>query len=506
MSRELILAHDLGTSGDKACLFDRFGNFLAEAYITYETYFPHAGYAEHNPDQWWEAVRNSTRLVMKNANAVPEDVKAISFSAHGMCVIPVDKSGNLLTDRVMVWMDARAVREAEYIIEKAGDREHYEKTGNSFDLSLYPAAKILWLRRNMPEVFKKTHKILSTKEYLIHKMTGNIEFTDYGEAGISGLYNLHTHSWDPDLLEISEIDERLLLTPCDGTKVVGELTGSAAAEMGLQAGTAVVQGTWDNYASATGGGVRHNNQMVVCLGTAGWMAMNHSKPLISKDFKSNVVYVGNDTYFTSAHSHSACVAYDWVLNNMCSLSKEGGKIHQIADQLAGTVEPGAEKLFFLPSMFSGNTFYSDSALCGSFVGLKMLHEDKHVIRSAMEGVGFDLMMGADFFKTMGAMPTEANLIGGGANSDLWMQILASMFNIRMTRPKNKQHIGALGAALMAGVGTGLIRDFSMAAEIVKTTDSREPIAADYDKYQALLPVFKKFYEQLIPAYKQLQNA
>ena len=358
----------------------------------------------------------------------------------------------------------------------------------------------------MPDVFKKTYKILGTKEYLIHKMTGNIGFTDYTEAGMSGLYNLNTHSWDPELLKISEIDEDILLTPVDGTKIVGELTKSAAAEMGLKPGTAVVQGTWDNYASATGGGVRCDGQMVVCLGTAGWLAMNHSKPLMSKDFKSNVVYVGNDTYFTSAHSHSACVAYDWVLNNMCAISKEGGSIHKIAEELAGSVEPGAEKLFFLPSMFSGNTFYSDSALCGSFVGLKMIHEQKHIIRSAMEGVGFDLMMGADFFKKMGAMPGDATLIGGGANSDLWMQILASMFNVRMTRPKNKQHIGALGAALMAGVGIGLIKDFSMAAEIVKTTDTKEPAAADFEKYQALLPVFKKFYEQLIPAYKNLQNA
>lgn len=502
MSRKLILAHDLGTSGDKACLFDEMGNFLAEAYYKYETYFPVEGYAEHDPRTWWDAVTASTKEVIKKANADPSEVKAISFSAHGMGVIPVDKDGNLLTDRVMVWMDARSTKEATHIFEKVGVREHYEMTGNSFDLALYPAAKMLWLRRNMPEVYKQTYKFLSTKEYIIHRMTGNIRYTDYGEAGMSGLYNLNTHQWDPILLEASEVDEDKLLEPCDGTQVVGELTKEAAEEMGLCKGTTVVQGSWDNYACGTGGGVRKKGQMVVCLGTAGWMGINADKPLMDKNFMSNVVYVGNNTYFTTTHSHSACVAYDWVLNNMCANLMATGEGHARAEELAAKIAPGAERLFFMPSMFSGNTFYSDSSLCGTFVGLKMLHTQGHLIRAALEGIGLDLMMGSDFFKKLGVLPDNCTINGGGANSDLWCEILASMFGIRITRPKNLQHIGALGAALMAGVGTGIIKDFDMASEIVKSDDYFDPIPSQTEIYERLLPVYKKFYEQLLPAYRE----
>ena len=504
MSKRLILAHDLGTSGDKACLFDEEGVFLAEAYYTYKTFYPQEGYAEHDPTAWWEAVANSTQEVVKTAGVDPADVKAISFSAHGMGVIPIDRNGNLLLKRVMVWMDARSTKEAAYIIGEIGEREHYEKTGNSFDLALYPAAKILWLKRNMPDVYSKTYKILSTKEYLIHKMTGNIGFTDYGEAGMSGLYNLKTHSWDEELLRISEVDEEKLLIPCDGTRVMGGLTQEAADKMGLRKGTDVVLGSWDNYACATGGGVRKKGEMVVCLGTAGWMGINHSQPLMSGDFMSNVVYVGNDTYFTSAHSHSACAAYEWVLQNLC-MNLQGKEKYAKADALAASVPPGSNKLFFMPSMFSGNTFYSESSLCGTFAGYKMFHTQAHVIRAAMEGVGFDLMMGADFFKKMGVLPETANLIGGGANSAFWTQMLASMFGIRIMRPKNRQHIGALGAALMAGVGTGIIRDFDIAANIIKSKDNMKPNPDDTKVYDRFLPVYKKFYEQLIPAYKSLQK-
>lgn len=504
MGRELILAHDLGTSGDKACLFDTEGNFLAEAYHTYPTYYPAEGYFEHNPRTWWEAVKNSSREVVQNAKASAEEVKAISFSSHGMGAIPVDKGGQLLVDRVMIWNDARSTKEAAHILEKAGEREHYEKTGNSFDLALYPAAKLLWIKRNMPDIYKKAYKFLSTKEYLIQKMTGVIKYTDYGEAGMSGLFNLHTHQWDPELLKISEVDEEKLLIPVDGTQVMGELLPEAAEEMGLKKGTPVVLGSWDNYACATGAGVR-SGSMAVCLGTAGWLGVNHNKPIMTPENMTNVVYVGNDTYFTSIHSHSAGASYDWVIDKLCSYLK--GKAHPLdyAEELAAAVPAGSDKLFFLPSMFSGNTFYSSSALCGSMVGMKVMQDNGHVIRAAMEGVGYDLMMGADLFRAEGAMPEQCNLIGGGAHSRLWGQIIADMFEARMMRPKNLQYIGALGAALLAGVGTGLIKDFQMAAEITRSDNVSVPNLQETEIYRKLLPVYKRFYEQLLPVYKELQT-
>jgi len=504
MSKQLILAHDLGTSGDKACLFDTEGNFLAEAYHTYPTYYPAEGFVEHDPRTWWEAVRNSSREVIKNADARPEDIKAISFSSHGMGVIPVDREGNLLVERVMIWNDARSTKEAAHILEKTGERAHYEKTGNSFDLALYPAAKILWVKHNMPEVYQKTYKFLSTKEYLIHKMTGVIGYTDYGEAGMSGLFNLNTHQWDPELLEISEVEEDKLLTPVDPTHVMGGLTEEAANEMGLCKDTPVVLGSWDNYACATGAGVR-GGSMAVCLGTAGWIGVNHEKPIMTPDNMTNVVYVGNDTYFTSVHSHSAGASYDWVINKLCSYLQNDKYPLKLAEELASEVPAGSDKLFFLPSMFSGNTFYSSSALCGSFVGMKMFQDNGHVIRSAMEGVGYDLMMGAELFRKEGAMPEQCNLIGGGAHSTLWGQIIADMFESKMMRPKNLQYIGALGAALIAGVGCGIIKNFQIAAEITKSDNISIPNEAETIVYQKLLPVYRKFYEQLMPAYKELQN-
>lgn len=505
MMNDLILAFDFGTSGVKSCIFDTKGNFLAEGYDTYQTHYPQAGYVEHDPNDWWEAMKTATRKVLAASGIQPAQIKATSFSAHGMGVIPVDADGNVLTERVMLWNDIRATEEAKLLLESIGERERYEMTGTSFDLSMQPAAKILWIKRNQPEVFAKTAKFLSPKEYLIQRMTGIFGFTDYSIAGTTGLYNLREHRWDPKLLALSGIDESHLCKVVDGTHLMGGLTSAAAAEMGLCEGTAVVLGSWDNYACATGGGVRKKGEMVLCMGTAGWMAVNHDTPIMTPDNMTNVVYVGNNTYFTSIHTHAACAAYDWVINNACTYLKSEKNPLKAAEELAKAVPVGSDKLFFLPSMFAGNTFYSSSALCGTFVGLKMLQGTGHLIRAAMEGVGFDLMMGAELMQSQNALPANCCLIGGGAKSNLWRQILADMCQVTMTSPNNMQHIGAFGAALMAGVGTGLIENFDKATDIVKTDDKAVPIAENTNIYKALLPVYRKFYEQLLPAYKMLQD-
>jgi xylulokinase len=507
MSKQLILAHDLGTSSDKASIFSLEGEFLAEANASYDTHYSKPGYAEHNPEDWWVAVKESTKEVIRKAGIEPDRIKAISFSAHGMGVIPIDKQGNVLTEKTMVWMDTRATKEAEEIQKHISDRKRYELSGAGFALPMYPFAKVAWIKNNLPDVYKKTYKILSTKEFLIMKMTGQIGLTCYLEAGLSGAFNLREHKYDEDLLSYAGIDGEKLLKPAVPTTVAGELTSSAAAEMGLKEGTPVVLGSWDNFACATGGNVMKKGTFVTYLGTAGWVATNADKPLMSDDFEANIVYAGDNNYFTLVNSNSACAAYEWILNNACEYLKthpSGKDMFAMADELAASVEAGSDEMFFMPSMMGGNTFFADAKLKGSLLGLKMQHTNAHIIRAAMEGVGFDLMLGSEYFAQMNLSPTEVRLIGGGANSAVWRKILSSMFGLDLTRPKKMQHIGSMGAAMMAAVGTGLADDFSIVEKVTTSDDWTRPNWDDHKTYKAMLPTFKGFYEALIPAYKNLK--
>ena len=493
----LILAHDFGTSGDKACLFDAEGKFLAEATCDYPIYYPNPGWAEQKPEDWWTAVKAASQVVMQKAKAQPKDVKAVSFSAQGMAVIPVDQNGSLLTERSMIWMDTRSGKEGERILKEFGERRHYERTGNGFDIAMYPAAKILWIKKNMPEVYRKTYKFLGCKEYLIQKMTGTISKTDYTEAGLGGFYDLHNHRFDPELLALSEADEEKLLEPTDVTAVIGSLTAGAAEEMGLAPDTPVVLGSWDNFACSTGAGARTKGNMAVYLGTAGWLSIMHDKPMLADDCFVNNVYVGEGNYFTIFCTNAACAAFDWVMDHFCGRFERD---FQKAEETARKASAGAGGMFYLPALYAGNNFYSDANLCGTYLGITPQSTDADVIRAAMEGVGFDLMMGAEFFRGRGALPQKANMIGGGANSGLWMDILASMFGIRLSAPRNRQHIGALGAALNGMVGIGMLEDFEAANDMIISERTAGPNKEEREIYQKLLPVFQNFYEALMPAY------
>lgn len=510
MGRELILSHDLGTSGDKACLFDYNGELVASAHRTYPTFYPAAGYAEQSPEDWWEAVKSSTEEVVKKSGVSPYDIKSISFSAHSLGCIPIDNQGRLLKGNTIIWMDSRSIKEAEYIKSRYGDRKHYEITGNSFDLSLYPCSKIMWIKKNEPDVYKNTYKFIGTKEYIIYKMTGRIGITDYSEAGMSGLFSLKTHDYDPQLLEICQLSREKLCTPYPCTHIVGELTKKAAKELSLKEGTPVILGTLDNLCCAIGAGGMSRNIFVTYIGTAGWLGCNVERPLMSPNFKANIMFLKDKNYYVSIHSHSAGASFQWVIENLCSYLEEEAKKHnkspyELASELAMKVKPGSENLFFMPSMFSGGTIFSNPHLGGAYIGLRTHHKTGHIVRAAMEGVGYDLMMGLEFFKEMGMDPKEVRMVGGGAKSDVWREIFASMYGVPVSRPKHTQNIGSLGAAILAGIGAGVFKEFDAVDEIISPSDPIEPDIEAREAYKKLLNTYIKLFEVLIPVYEEIGN-
>lgn len=500
MGKTLILAHDLGTSGNKACLFDVDGNYVGSVYKTYPTFYEKAGYAEQDPEDWWKAVKESTLEVIKENNIDPRDIKAMSFSAHSLGCVPVDANGELTRERTMIWLDGRAIQQAEYILERYGERRHYETTGNSFNVALYPCSKIRWIKENEPEVDQKTYKYIGTKEYIIKKLTGKFGFTDYSEAGMSGMFNLRTHDYEQEILDIAGINREKLCKPMDNTYLVGNVLPELEEEIGLTPETKVVLGTLDNLACATGAGCMNKGTFVACLGTAAWLGVNSDKPLMSPDFKSNVMYVGNGVYHTSMHSHSACVVYDWIIDNMIrELKGDFAKL----EELARAVPIGADKLLFMPAFQGGNTIYGQDYIGGAYLGLRLHHTKGNLIRAALEGIAFDLMMGAEFFESLGVSPKKARIIGGGAKNDLWKEILASMLNATMETPQNMQHIGAIGAMAIAGVGTGLFKDFTVLDHVISIQKSVEPKESENREYKKLLPIYKQAYEKLMPLYNEL---
>jgi len=502
MKKQYILAHDIGTSGNKASLYDQEGKILSSTYQTYETWFDKDGYAEQSPEDWWEAIKNTSKKVIVESGVPARDVVAMSFSSQSCGCIPIDEQGNVLTDKVMIWMDNRATAEAEEILNTYGERRHYETTGASFHAAAFPCSKIMWLRRHEPEVYNKTFKFIGVKDYIIMKLTGKFGVTDYTEASFSGMLDIHTHEFDQELMDIVGVDRSRLCELKESTTVIGTVKPELESETGLTPDCKVMLGMIDNVSCSIGGGCMDFGTFVINLGTAAWIGVSSDKPLMSPNFKSNCIYVGNGVYYTSMHSHSACASYDWVLNNL--LAKYENNFDLLAD-LASKVPPGSDKLFFLPSFSSGNSLYTSSDMGGAFIGMRLHHDTGNIVRAVMEWVGFDLMMAGRFFEEIGVSMKKIRIVGGGSKSYLWRQMLADMLNVEIEVPEGMQHIGTLGAAVAGGIGSGIFDDYRIIDHLVKASSINTPDKEAHEQYMKLLPIFKQCYENLMPVFDRFSD-
>jgi xylulokinase len=234
-----ILAHDLGTTGNKATLFDANGASTAATFSAYDTAYPQPNWAEQDPAAWWQAVRNSTLELLAISGLAPGEIAVVSFSGMMNGMLPVDARGNPLRSAI-IWADQRATDEAEYLAQSCGFEEVYHRTGHRPGAS-YTAAKLMWMQRHQAELYTRTHKVLQAKDYAAYKLSGTFA-TDYSDASSTNLFDLETHAWAVDLIEAVGLDPQKLPLVYPSSTVIGQVTAEAASETGLLAGTPVVIG------------------------------------------------------------------------------------------------------------------------------------------------------------------------------------------------------------------------------------------------------------------------
>ena len=494
-----VLSHDLGTSGDKACLFDAAGKLIRFAFTPYETYFPASGWAEQDPDEWWAAVCGSSRQVLREASVRPEDVIAISFSAQSSGCLPVDERGRALRERAIIWMDTRSGAEAEELTAKLGPDTQYNITGNGLAAPMLPCCKIMWMKKHEPLVWERVYKFLGCKEALIARMTGEVGLTDYTEAQASGLFSALDRDYDPRLLSAAGIPREKLCKPAESVHCVGTVLPEAAEALGVSAKTRVILGMMDNPSAAVGAGCLESGVFVASLGTAAWLGCVSDRTFTDARYHVNSTYIGFGKYRSSVNSHTVGAAFDWALKNLLGLS--GENLPGQAAKLAANAPAGASGLMFLPSFRIGNCRYCSPGASGALLGMKLEHDSTHIARALFESLAFELKIGMEFFENADSVPKEIRVVGGGSKNELQCQIIADVLGIPVTAPQNSRHIGAFGAAAFALAGAGLGKGVENAAWLVPERvyqPDRRNTAAYAGCYQA----YKACYEALIPLYDQ----
>ena len=503
-----ILAHDLGTSGNKATLFDEAGTMVAGAFGGYPVSYPRPTWAEQNPDHWWQAVVETTRQLLGKSGARPEDIAVVGFSGQMQGCLPVDAAGRPLRPCI-IWADQRAVPQAERLAERLGEERVFQITGHRITSTL-SGPKILWLRDHEPEVFARTHKFLHVKDYVALRMTGQF-VTDRSDASGMNLYDLDRGAWSEEILQAVELDPRCLPEVHDSTDVIGGVTREAAAELGLAVGTPVVIGGGDGASAAVGAGAVSEGPAYTYVGSSAWISFAARRPIYDPKRRIfNFAHMVPGLFLPCGTMQAAGGSYRWLRQEVCGLEgleadQTGEDIYEIMNRRAAESPPGARGLLFLPYLQGERSPHWNPKARGGFVGLQITHTRADLIRAVLEGICLNLRTILQSYTEAGARIDEVSVIGGGAKGRLLRQTLADVFGRPVLRPRLLDEATSLGAAVAAGVGVGLFRGFSAVAQFNPVVDRQEPEAGAQAVYDRLHPVFSAAYEALVPVFDQLHN-
>lgn len=489
-----ILAHDLGTGGNKASLYDVDGHCLAASFVAYPTGYPAPGWHEQRPMDWWDAIVQSTRQLLAQVDVDPEEIACCGVSGHSLGVVPLNGSGRLLRESTPIWSDTRAHAQAQAFFKRVDEGQWYGITGNGFPAPMYSVFRIMWYRDNEPAWFRGIHKILGTKDFVNFKLTGRM-VTDPSYASGSGVYNLSEWRYDDALMAAADLPGKILPDIVPSTEVIGELTADAAAALGLPRGVKVVAGGVDNACMALGAGNIEQGRVYNALGSSSWIAVSSGKPLLDQRARPYVFAHVIPEMFTSALSiFSAGSSFRWVRDQLCGnlvvqAEQQGVDPYDLMTTLAAEVPAGANGLLFNPSLAGGTLLDDRSDIRGAYVGLDLGHTQAHLIRAAMEGVAMGLRLALDALRKLTPLCDRMLVVGGGARSKLWRQILADVFGMDVVKTDVDQQASALGAATVAAVGVGLWDGFAKVDALHQVVDVTRCNGEDHAVYERLLPAY-----------------
>ena len=503
-----VLAHDLGTTGNKATLYDAEGKLVGSAFYGYTTEYAHPNWAEQDPNHWWDAVTVSSQRLLHEKGVASDDIACITFSGQMMAAVPVDAQG-LPLRKAIIWADQRATPQTQWLEERVSFKQVYAITGHRLSES-YSLFKILWLRDNQPDIYHGAHKFLHAKDAIVARLTGNF-VTDKSDASGMDLYDLEKDTWSATMLEAAEMDSSQLPDVHHSTDVVGAVLPAIAGEIGVAAGTPVVIGGGDGVCASAGAGVVREGSAYNYVGSSSWIALATPRPIYDPAYRTfTYCHLMPDMYMPTGTTQSAGASYQWTRDQLCRIevqTAEGLHLspYALMDLEAGQSPIGANGLIFLPYLMGERSPHWNPKAKGAFIGLTIRHSRADMIRAVLEGVTLNLYSILQAFTDQGAQVQAMRLIGGGARARFWNQIMADVYGIPVYRMSVLEEATSMGAALTGGIGVGLYEDFSLAESMNPIDEVIEPNPAAHAFYTELAPIFSASYQVLEPVFEQLHR-
>ena len=506
MSKKYLLGIDLGTSGTKTVLFAQDGLVVASATVEYPMYQPQNGWAEQNPEDWWNAAVATLSKVVRDSGVNPEDIAALGISGQMHGLVMLDESGEVLRPSI-IWCDQRTSAECAEITEIIGAERLIQITANPA-LTGFTAGKIRWVQKHEPDIYQRCRHILLPKDYLRYKLTGDFA-TEVSDASGMQLLDVPGRCWSDEVLDKLGIDKSYLGKVYESPDVTGHISRDAAQRTGLSEATLVVGGAGDNAAAAVGTGVVADGRAFTTIGTSGVVFAHTDKLAIDPQGRVHTFCCAvPDAWHVMGVTQAAGLSLRWFRDQFCQAEIEtaqgmGVDPYDLMNQEAAQSLIGANRLFYLPYLMGERTPHLDPDCRGVFFGLSAMHQKRDMIRAVLEGVSYSLKDCLNVLGEMGVNPEQMLATGGGGRSELWRQMLADVFGCKVSTTQSKEG-PALGVAILAGVGAGLYPSVREACDsMIHVGRTQEPITENEPKYAACYAQYVQLYPALKEAYKRL---
>jgi xylulokinase len=506
-----LIGTDIGTLGTKSVIVNLEGKILSSAFEEYNVLSPRPGWAEQWPEIWFKAVCGTLRECLKQAKVDPKDVEGLCISGlYGGSGIPCDSTMQALRP-CLIWADRRATDECREVRKTLGTDDVFKVTGNVID-PYFGYTKMLWIKNREVKTWGKIRQLVTPNAYCIYKLTGNLSI-DYSSAGnYGGIFNIHKRTWSEKMMRVLGIPRSFFPEKiCKSIDVVGEINVEGARYTGLHQGTPVTAGGIDAAVSALSVGALQDGDLASMIGTSMCNGFISLKPRLSPKFV-NFPHVAWDKKALYSFGGIITAGYSirWFRDQLGSveegLAKQRGvSAYQILDLEAEKTPTGANGLIFLPHLMVGERApYWDDYVAGSLTGLTVYHTRAHIFRAFLEGIAYTLRYCIETAKQAGFPVHRALLVNGGAKSKLWRSILTDVTGLSMMYLPNAT--GApLGDALLAGVGVGVLPDYSVIEEWLETAETTHPNLKKRNIYNERYRVYREVYRANHEVFEKLAH-
>lgn len=485
----LYIGIDLGTSAVKLILMNEKGKIYNTVTKEYPLYFPKSGWSEQNPEDWFEKTVDGLKQLTDMYNK--KEIAGISFGGqmHGLVIL--DGNDNIIRPAIL-WNDGRTGKETEYLNNTVGEEKLLEYTAN-IAFAGFTAPKLLWLKENEADNFKRISKIMLPKDYIAYCLSG-IFCTDYSDASGTLLLDVKNKRWSKEMLDICSVNENMLPRLFESYEVVGTIKDDIAELLGFDRTVKIIAGAGDNAAAAIGTGTVGDGMCNISLGTSGTIFISEN---IFRNTKNHAIHsfaAADGGYHLMGCMLSAASCNKWWMDDIL-------KTDEYFKEQENIVKLGENNVFFLPYLMGERSPHNDPNARAAFIGISMDTTRTEMTQAVLEGVAFGLRDSLEAAKSMGIKIDRAKICGGGAKSELWRKIIANVLNIEIDVPQIEEG-PSYGAAVLAAVGCG---EYNTVDEAVKamtgTADTVIPDREIASKYDEKYNIFRNIY----PLIKNIEN-